>query len=239
MALASRDLDRGIVSEAAIEVGGEDESPAPAEQGVTLAGPVGRYYAPVGKPVVDFLGAVILTVVVLPVGILVAVLVRISLGKGVLYRQERIGRYGRPFIMYKFRSMRADRRVGQVPFPGIDRRICHKREDDPRHTRVGRLLRRTRVDELPQMWNVIKGDMSLVGPRPELPHVVSRYEPWQHDRHQVKPGLTGLWQVSDRAVGLAYEAVDLDIEYLGRLSFSTDCAILLRTLPVIARRTGH
>ena len=81
--------------------------------------------------------------------------------------------------------------------------------------------------------------MSLVGPRPELTQVVDRYEPWQHERHRVKPGLTGFWQVSDRADGLAYEAVDIDIDYLRQLSFLTDCRVLLRTVPVALRRTGR
>ena len=162
-----------------------------------------------------------------------------SLGRGVIYRQERIGRGCRPFTMYKFRTMGHDRRLAQVPFTGVDRRTCHKRDDDPRHTTLGRFLRRSRLDELPQLWNMIRGQMSLVGPRPELVHIVDRYEPWQHERHRVKPGLTGLWQVSDRANGLACEGVDLDIAYVQRLSFWTDCGVLLRTVPVVVRRSGH
>ena len=200
---------------------------------------VGRLYDSVGKPAIDFLGALILLVVLLPVSILVALAVRVSLGKDVIYRQRRIGRGGRPFTIYKFRTMHHDRRAAQLPFEGEDRRTCHKRDDDPRHTPLGRFLRRARLDELPQVWNVLMGQMSLVGPRPELPHVVARYEPWQHGRHLVRPGLTGMWQVSNRASGLAYEGVDLDIEYVQRLSFLTDCGVLLRTIPVIMRRTGR
>lgn len=199
----------------------------------------GRLYDSVAKPVIDFLGALILLIVLLPVSIVVALAVRVSLGRDVIYKQRRIGRGGRPFTIYKFRTMHHDRRAAQVPFAGEDRRVCHKRDDDPRHTPLGRLLRKARLDELPQVWNVLMGQMSLVGPRPELPHVVARYEPWQHGRHLVRPGLTGMWQVSDRASGLAYEAVDLDIEYVQRLSFLTDCALLLRTVPVMLRRTGH
>jgi len=191
------------------------------------------------KPVFDRLGGLVLLIVLLPLVLVIAVAVRIKLGRGVLYRQPRVGRNGRPFVMYKFRSMEFDRRVRDQAFHGPDRRTCHKRADDPRHTPFGRFLRGSSFDELPQLWNVIKGDMSLVGPRPELPHVVARYEPWQHQRHDVKPGLTGFWQVSDRAGGLAYEGVDLDLDYIRRMSFWTDCGVLLRTVPVTLKRTGR
>ena len=191
------------------------------------------------KPMVDIFGTAVLLAVLLPVLLAVAVAVRMKLGKRVIYRQERMGRDGKSFVMYKFRTMHPDRRRVQVPFEGIDRRISHKRDDDPRHTAFGRFLRRSSLDELPQLWNVLKGDMSLVGPRPELPHVVARYEPWQHQRHRVKPGLTGFWQVSERAGGLAYEGVHLDIEYLQQLSLWTDVRVLLRTVPVTLRRTGR
>ncbi len=196
-------------------------------------------YQRIVKPVFDILGSAVLLVLLLPLCLSVALAVRVKLGKGVIYRQERMGRDGKPFVMYKFRTMHPDRRRAQVPFHGVDRRICHKRDDDPRHTPLGRFLRRSSLDELPQLWNVMKGNMSLVGPRPELPHVVAGYQPWQHQRHQVKPGLTGLWQVSERAGGLAYESVQLDIQYLHRLSLWTDLGLLLRTVPVTLRRTGR
>ena len=191
------------------------------------------------KPVVDIVGTAMLLLLLLPVMLAVALVVRVQLGKRVIYRQERMGRHGKPFVMYKFRTMLPDRRGAQVPFAGIDRRVCHKRDDDPRHTPFGRFLRRSSLDELPQLWNVMKGDMSLVGPRPELPHVVARYQPWQHQRHRVKPGLTGFWQISERAGGLAYESVHLDIQYVHQLSLWTDVRVLVRTLPVTVRRTGR
>ena len=213
-----------------------------ADAGVRLAGlrrRTGRTYGSVVKPVTDFLGAMLLLLVLLPLMLLVAVAVRARMGKGVIYRQERVGLGGRTFTMYKFRSMHADRRTAQVPFEGPDRRLCHKRDDDPRHTDLGRFLRKSRLDELPQLCNVLLGHMSLVGPRPELTHVVERYEAWQHERHRVKPGLTGFWQVSDRSTGLAFEAVDLDIAYLRQVSFLTDCRVLLQTIPVAMRRSGR
>jgi lipopolysaccharide/colanic/teichoic acid biosynthesis glycosyltransferase len=194
------------------------------------------------KPAIDLVAAAVLVLLTLPLLVAVAAAVRIKLGPGVIYRQQRIGRDGRTFTMYKFRTMLPDRRRGGAEGGldvGTDRRTCHKRADDPRHTPFGRLLRRSSLDELPQLWNVLKGDMSLVGPRPELVEVVGRYEPWQHARHQVKPGITGYWQISDRAGGLAYEGVHLDIAYLRDRSFATDCSVLLRTIPVTLRRTGR
>jgi lipopolysaccharide/colanic/teichoic acid biosynthesis glycosyltransferase len=196
-------------------------------------------YQRIAKPVIDVVGAAVLLVLLLPVLLSVALAVRMKLGKRVIYRQERLGRDGKPFVIYKFRTMHPDRRRAEVPFEGVDRRISHKRDDDPRHTPLGRFLRRSSLDELPQLWNVLKGDMSLVGPRPELPHVVAGYQPWQHQRHQVKPGLTGFWQVSERAGGLAYEGVHLDIQYLHQLSLWTDVRVLFRTVAVTVRRTGR
>ena len=213
-------------------------APAPGVRLLERDRPVGPYQRIV-KPIIDIVGTAALLVLLLPVVLAVGLAVRVKLGKHVIYRQERMGRDGKPFVMYKFRTMHPDRRRAQVPFEGIERRVCHKRDDDPRHTPFGRFLRRSSLDELPQLWNVMKGDMSLVGPRPELPDVVALYEPWQHERHQVKPGLTGYWQVSERAGGLAYEGVDLDIRYLHEVSLWTDVRVLLRTVPVTLRRTGR
>ncbi|MCA1696526.1 MAG: sugar transferase [Actinobacteria bacterium] len=190
------------------------------------------------KPAMDRIVATLTLLLALPLVLVVGAVVRLTLGRGVIYKQLRAGRHGQPFTMYKFRTMQLDRRKAVMPFDGVDRRVCHKRDDDPRHTPVGRFLRRASLDELPQLWNVMKGDMSLVGPRPELLHIVAGYEPWQHERHQVKPGLTGFWQISDRAGGLAYKGVGFDIDYLDKVSFRTDLMVLLRTIPVTIRRTG-
>jgi lipopolysaccharide/colanic/teichoic acid biosynthesis glycosyltransferase len=127
-----------------------------------------------------------------------------------------------------------NRRQGDRREPGTDRRLTHKSEADPRHTRLGRVLRRTSLDELPQLVNVLRGELSLVGPRPELPEVVARYESWQHARHAVRPGITGLWQVTDRGTGEAMHLfVSRDLEYLDRISARTDIGILLRTVPAV------
>ena len=195
-----------------------------------------RPYESVLKPLVDQSLALVLLAIVLPLMLLVAILVRISLGRGVLFRQERVGQAGRPFSIYKFRTMTADRRVHIVPFTNAERRRSHKDQDDPRHTRLGLLLRALSLDELPQLLNVLRGEMSLVGPRPELAAVVNAYEPWQHARHQVRPGMTGLWQISGHRDAPMHAATALDLDYVDRLSLRTDLAILVRTLPAVARR---
>jgi lipopolysaccharide/colanic/teichoic acid biosynthesis glycosyltransferase len=196
-------------------------------------------YERYGKPVLDRVAGLFLAFLAIPLFLVVGLAIRVKLGKGVIYKQRRVGQAGTEFTMYKFRTMTPDRRKSAQQFEGEDRRRCHKRLDDPRHTPIGRFLRCSSLDELPQLWNVIRGEMSLVGPRPELPHIVDRYEPWQHERHQVKPGITGFWQLSARAGGLAYEGVELDIDYLRKLSFVTDLGVLLRTVPVAVSRTGR
>lgn len=190
-------------------------------------------YRRLGKPLFDRIGALILSVVTLPIVVIIAIVIRVTLGPDVLYNQDRVGQNGRLFRMYKFRTMRTDRRRGRRFHLGVDRRVRHKTTQDPRHTAVGRFLRRRSLDELPQLWNVALGDMSLVGPRPELPHVVDRYEWWQHRRHLVKPGLTGLWQISARNHdSLMCEHTEIDLEYLRAVSFRTDLTILCKTLGV-------
>jgi lipopolysaccharide/colanic/teichoic acid biosynthesis glycosyltransferase len=191
-----------------------------------------RLYGRVVKPVIDTVGAAVLLILTLPLLAAVAVAVRMTLGPGVIYRQTRVGRGGRAFTIYKFRTMLPDRRRADLPYGGPERRVCHKTDNDPRHTAFGRFLRKYSLDELPQLWNVLLGDMSLVGPRPELMEVVHRYEPWQHQRHGVKPGLTGLWQVTCRGEGLAHQNVEVDLDYINGLSLLTDLKILALTLPV-------
>jgi lipopolysaccharide/colanic/teichoic acid biosynthesis glycosyltransferase len=166
----------------------------------------------------------------LAVGIAVAV----RLGSPVLLRQPRVGKGGREFRVYKFRTMTPDRRTGADAageWGGECRRIRHKSPDDPRLVPLGRFLRAWSLDELPQLFNVVLGDMSLVGPRPEMVAIVKRYEDWQHQRHLVKPGMTGLWQISERGNGLMHERTDVDLEYVQRVSLRTDLKILLFTIP--------
>jgi lipopolysaccharide/colanic/teichoic acid biosynthesis glycosyltransferase len=220
-----------------------DRLTPPQRHPVVVARPATAYVRFV-KPVGDRVGAAVALVLLAPVLAAVAVAVRVSMGPGVLYRQERVGRDGSTFTIVKFRSMNHDRRHAPLDRrrarrDATDRRLTHKHSDDPRHTTVGRFLRATSLDELPQLWNVLRGEMSLCGPRPELPCVVARYEPWQHQRHQVKPGLTGPWQLSGHRDEPMDAHTELDLEYLARVSLGYDLALLTRTVSaVLVRRSG-
>ena len=190
------------------------------------------------KPLIDRMGAVLALVITAPLMAVVAVAIFISMGHPVILRQDRVGLYGKVFTLYKFRTMAPDQRTTQVEFVGENRRLTHKSANDPRITPLGGLLRRTRLDELPQFLNVLAGDLSLVGPRPEMVAIVALYEPWQHRRHAVKPGITGLWQISDSGDKLLFECTEMELEYLEGLSFAEDLSIMARTLPAMARRGG-
>jgi lipopolysaccharide/colanic/teichoic acid biosynthesis glycosyltransferase len=198
-------------------------------------------YPNVVKPVIDRVGATLLLLAAAPWMLLIAVAVAVGIGRPIIFRQVRVGRSGRLFTVYKFRTMMGDRRSQNLATEDVDRRVSHKREDDPRLTPLGRVLRRWSADELPQLWNVIRGDMSLVGPRPELPSIVSRFAPWQHERHAVKPGLTGYWQVYARGNGqMMHERTELDIDYVRDIGLRTDLKILLLTIPaIIGLRKGY
>lgn len=191
------------------------------------------------KPVLDRVLAAMLVFVLAPVIALIALTVLVAMGRPVLFRQTRVGLHGREFAMLKFRTMRPDRRMTSAPYSGPDGRRTHKSADDPRHTAVGRFMRKFSLDELPQLFNVLLGQMSMVGPRPELTAITSDYAPWQFSRHLVKPGVTGLWQTTERGKGLPlHECIDRDLEYISRLSFRQDVSIFLRTPIALLRTKG-
>jgi lipopolysaccharide/colanic/teichoic acid biosynthesis glycosyltransferase len=191
------------------------------------------------KPVIDRVGSAVLLLLLAPVLLLAALTLLAAVGRPVLIRQTRAGRGREPFNMVKFRTMLPDRRVGAVGYDGPERRRTHKTADDPRHTHVGRLMRKLSLDELPQLFNVLRGDMSLVGPRPELYENANGFCEWQHTRHVVKPGLTGIWQTTARGQGrLLHECVDLDLRYIEQLSLRQDLAILGRTPLALLRTRG-
>ncbi|MCU1396231.1 MAG: glycosyl transferase [Ilumatobacteraceae bacterium] len=172
--------------------------------------------------------------------LVIALLIRLTMGPGVIFRQTRVGLDGRDFTMYKFRTMLPTRRQEQIQFQGPDRRMTHKAAHDPRHTPVGRLLRKSSLDELPQFLNVLSGQMSFVGPRPEISSVVEKYHLRDHPRHAARPGITGAWQVTSRNEGvLLHECFDQDLSYVRSIRLSHDLRILGKTVTVLARRSGR
>jgi lipopolysaccharide/colanic/teichoic acid biosynthesis glycosyltransferase len=196
-------------------------------------------YAKYGKPMLDRLLAPVLAILTLPLCLVVAGIVRVTMGKGVFFRQERVGKDGQTFEVLKFRTMRHDRRASQQPIDIADRRRTHKHPNDPRHTRVGRFLRQSSLDELPQLENVMRGEMSLIGPRPELVALVEKYPEWQHARHAVRPGMTGLWQVSARGERTMQDCVDIDLDYVEQVSMWLDLRTALATpIAALGKRRG-
>jgi exopolysaccharide biosynthesis polyprenyl glycosylphosphotransferase len=161
-------------------------------------------------------------------------------GASPLYGQVRVGRGGRPFTMQKFRSMRpgADQQLAELLKHNEAEGPIFKMRDDPRRTRIGGFIRRWSIDELPQLWNVVKGDMSLVGPRPATPREVAQYEEWELHRLDTLPGITGLWQVSGRSELGFPEQVLMDITYTENWSIGLDLRILLRTIPAVLSGKG-
>jgi lipopolysaccharide/colanic/teichoic acid biosynthesis glycosyltransferase len=203
--------------------------------GVTWRGANG-----LGKRLADLILAATALLVTWPLLAVLGLVVRVSSAGPALFRQERIGRDMRPFTMLKFRTMvdGADRLVaGLLADSGADRRF-YKFDDDPRITGTGRWLRRWSLDELPQLWNVVRGDMSLVGPRPALASEVEAYESWQLARLAVRPGLTGAWQVSGRSELSFDDCVRLDLAYIEGWSPRADLIILVKTIPAVLRRRG-
>lgn len=191
------------------------------------------------KRVFDVSATLLGLLVLAPLLAVIALLVRTD-GGPAIFRQERIGRGGVPFTMLKFRSMSVDaeQRLAALVTQDEGNGVMFKMRDDPRVTRVGRVLRRSSLDELPQLWNVLRGDMSLVGPRPPLPSEVDRYEGAETRRLLSKPGITGLWQVSGRSDLTWQESVRLDLYYVENWSFTGDLLLILRTLTQIVKRDG-
>jgi len=192
------------------------------------------------KRSIDIAGSLPGIIIPLPIWLLIIILIKLDSRGPVFYRQERLGKDGRPFRIFKFRSMviGADEMLPELAnFNEMDGPIF-KIKKDPRITRVGRILRKFSIDEFPQLLNVLKGDMSLVGPRPPIPDEVEKYERWQMKRLTVPQGLTGLWQVSGRNLLTFEEMVRLDIYYIENWSLWLDLKILLKTIPVVVLMRG-
>lgn len=195
--------------------------------------------------VLDVSLALVGLVITAPVLVLVALLIKLDSKGPVLFKQRRVGYRGRQFTMYKFRTMAHGTNhspdSGVPPVSGdIDFRtyVFDPSGDATGTTRIGRYLRRYSLDELPNLLNVLKGDMSLVGPRPEVPELVALYPPEYHQRHEVKPGITGLAQVKGRRDLTYHETVLYDLDYVRDHSLRRDLAILARTVPVVLSRKG-
>jgi len=182
------------------------------------------------KRLFDLAVAVPLALVSGPLLLALALWIRIDSPGPVLLHQQRVGKRGQIFHMHKLRTMRWE--------PDAEEGEPQKTPNDPRVTRAGRFLRRTSLDELPQLWNVLAGEMSLVGPRPELPSIVGAYEPWQRKRFSVPPGMTGWWQVNGRSERPMHLSTEDDLYYLQNYSVLLDIQILLRTLGAVIRGTG-
>jgi exopolysaccharide biosynthesis polyprenyl glycosylphosphotransferase len=194
----------------------------------------------VAKRSVDLALSLFVSVLTLPVQLVAAIGIKLSSPGPVLFRQVRCGLNGRHFTLVKFRTMHAgaEERLSEISHLNEMSGPVFKASKDPRLTWVGRILRRLSIDELPQLWNVIVGDMSLVGPRPPLPEEVARYEPWQRRRLSMKPGLTCLWQISGRSEVDFNRWMELDLKYIDTWSPMLDVKILLKTVPAVLSGRG-
>jgi exopolysaccharide biosynthesis polyprenyl glycosylphosphotransferase len=219
-----------------------------------LSAPALRAQQRLLKRVIDVVGATVGVVLSAPIMLAAAIAIKLDSPGPVLFRQERVGVGGRRFKVWKFRTMTHNapdtlhreymtRMLGGDEESTLHRdgegRAVFKMVEDPRVTRVGRFLRKSSLDELPQFFNVLRGEMSLVGPRPPIPYEFEAYDHWQYDRMQVRPGITGLWQVSGRSRLSYRQMCELDLDYVRRWSVWLDLRILLRTIPVVLFNSGR
>lgn len=206
---------------------------------------------PLSKRIMDVVGASIITLMLSPLLLVVAACVKFTDGGPVLFWQRRVGLQGREFWFPKFRSMmvNADRLIrmltsrnqhtqAETNSDEKKKDVTFKMKDDPRITWIGRIIRKLSIDEMPQLWCVLKGDMSLVGPRPPLPSEVARYTPSDRRRLEVTPGLTCIWQVSGRGDVPFPQQVAMDVEYIEKQSLWFDTKLILLTIPAVLRGKG-
>ncbi|MEO0292634.1 MAG: sugar transferase [candidate division WOR-3 bacterium] len=192
------------------------------------------------KYLLDRIVAFIAIMVLSPLFLVIAVSIKLTSKGPVIYKQKRVGLKGKIFTMFKFRTMfeNADEMKGSLAYLNKMDKVVFKIKDDPRVTKVGRVLRRFSLDELPQLFNVLRGDLSLVGPRPPIPEEVKEYEDWQRKRLAIKPGLTSLWLIKGRSDLSFEEWMRLDLEYINNWSLSLDFLILLKTIPALISGRG-
>jgi lipopolysaccharide/colanic/teichoic acid biosynthesis glycosyltransferase len=238
--------DVSICTAVETNVGTSNMDAAPAKQDFAISiSPKNRFEAPhpsalcLIKRSLDVVGALVGLLVLALVFVPIAVLIKLDSPGPIFYKQERFGLQGKPFTMIKFRSMVQDADRLKAVVPNEATGLIFKNKQDPRVTRIGRILRKTSLDEFPQFWHVLMGDMSLVGTRPPTRDEVSRYDDRHWQRLNVKPGMTGEWQVNGRsAVKDFEEIVDLDLRYQHRWTPSYDLAIIWRTIGVLFTKSG-
>lgn len=234
--IAERGVEEQLVLVPAMTTPGAASRPARLRAAAVRAGRM--TYARGIKRAADLLIASLALLLAAPLLLLVAAMIRLDSPGPALFRQQRVGRGGQPFTIFKFRTM-VDCRGSELQLlTSEDGTRRHKVRNDPRVTRIGKWLRRTSVDELPQLLNILAGHMSLIGPRPELVQIVATYEPWQHRRHRVRPGLTGWWQVSGRSDRPMHENTELDLYYVDNMSPGLDVRIVIRTIGVVLKGLG-
>jgi lipopolysaccharide/colanic/teichoic acid biosynthesis glycosyltransferase len=175
------------------------------------------------RTVLDWLCAIPLLIICVPLLVVVAAAIRVDSEGPAFFRQQRIGKAGRPFTMVKFRTMRLEAPASSLKVE----------EDSQVITRMGRILRRSGLDELPQLWNVVRGEMAMIGPRPEQADLIELYEPWQHQRHLVRPGITGWWQIHHRDGQPLHLNVDKDLFYIQHQGPRIDALIVIGTLKIL------
>jgi len=192
------------------------------------------------KRALDLAVGVAILILLIPVIPAIAIMIKLDTTGSVFFKQERVGRSGRVFKFYKFRSMVRGAEARKAEVEKLNEQVgpIFKIRSDPRVTSVGSFLRRSSLDEIPQIFNVLKGDMSLVGPRPHMPAEVAQYADWHHQRLEVKPGITCLWQISGRSHINFNDWMKLDIEYLQKRGWLTDLKILVKTIPAVMARKG-
>ncbi len=193
------------------------------------------------KRLIDIIASILLLIMLMPLFALIMLLIYLSSPGPVFYKQTRVGRWGKLFTMWKFRSMYfdADARLKEIMAQNeMTGGVIFKMKNDPRIIPVGRFIRKASIDELPQLWNVLKGDMSLVGPRPALPAEVNQYSLQDRQRLEVIPGITCIWQVSGRSDIPFPQQVQLDVEYIQSQSLLLDLKLLLKTIPAVLLSRG-
>jgi exopolysaccharide biosynthesis polyprenyl glycosylphosphotransferase len=192
------------------------------------------------KRIFDLLVCLVSIPLAMPLMLLTAIAIRLDSPGQILFKQQRVGMYGQPFACYKFRSMYVDAEARKAELLALNEadEVIFKMKNDPRVTRVGRVIRKLSIDELPQIFNVLKGEMSFVGPRPPVPYEVEQYEIDQFRRLEAVPGITGLQQVSGRSTLSFRRWVELDVEYIETQSLGKDIQILAKTIPTVISRKG-